>query len=386
MNQASVELVSADIPGLLRDITQAGVILSHVNNPDPLTVRVMLPVNDLPKLRNLAHKNGASVRILSQRGASQILALCRRRWLFLISLLFLLTLSAWLPTRVLFLQVDGNLTVPPSKIIEAAEHCGIRFGASRKAVRSEAMKNKLLEALPELRWAGINTKGCTAVISVSERSVASETQNQVTSLVAVRDGVIDTCSVTAGSLLCKPGQAVKAGDILVSGYTDCGLSVKAQRAKGEVYAQTLRRLTVIAPKITAQKGEKTATRQKYGLLIGKKRINFVKDSGIYGATCDKMYAEFYLSLPGGFQLPIGIFREDYCQRTLEPCYLQSEDQLQKAAREYLLSTMISGKILNESVEVQGLTLRGSYLCSEMIARERNEELMQSYGKNSGADR
>ena len=85
-------------------------------------------------------------------------------------------------------------------------------------------------------------------------------------------------------------------------------------------------------------------------------------------------------------MPIGIFREDYFQRTLEPGYLQSEDQLQKAAREYLLSTMISGKIFNESVEVQGLTLRGSYLCSEMIARERNEELIQSYGKNSGADR
>ena len=99
-----------------------------------------------------------------------------------------------------------------------------------------------------------------------------------------------------------------------------------------------------------------------------------------------MYAEYYLSLPGGFRLPIGIFREVYTARTLEPSLLPTEEQLQATAREYLLSTMISGKVLIESTEIQGATLRGSYLCSEMIARERNEELMQSYGKNSGEDR
>ena len=386
MNQTRVELVAADIPALLGSLTRAGVILSQVNNLDPLTVRFTLPDQELPKVRRIVSKTGASLRILSQRGIGQIIAWGRRRWLFLAALAFLFILSAWLPTRVLFLQVDGNQMIPSNKILEAAEQCGIRFGASRKAVRSEAMKNQLLEALPELRWAGINTKGCAALISVSERAVASETQAQVTSLVAVRDGVVEACSATAGSLLCKPGQAVKAGDILVSGYTDCGLSVKAQRAKGEVYAQTLRQISVIAPQITAQKGEKTASHQKYGLLIGKKRINFVKDSGIYGATCDKMYAEYYLSLPGGFRLPIGIFREVYSARTLEPGLLPSEDQLQATAREYLLSTMISGKVLAESIEIKELTLHGSYLCSEMIARERNEELMQSYGKNSGEDR
>ena len=384
MNIAIVEIVAADIPGLLREFTRAGIILSHISNLDPLTVRAALPENELSKIRQIANKNGASFRILKQSGVGQIMVWCRRRWVFLLGFFFLVALSTWLPTRILFIQAEGNLTVPANRILEAAEQCGIRFGATRKEVRSEAMKNKLLAALPELRWAGINTKGCTAVISVSERGAAdSETKNQVTSLVAVRDGVIEFCSVNAGSLLCKQGQAVKAGDILVSGYTDCGFSLKAQRAKGEVYAQTLRQITVIAPQITAKKGETTATYQKYGLLIGKKRINFLKDSGIYGATCDKMYAEYYMSLPGGFRLPIGIYREIYTLRTLEPTLSSLDDQLQVTAREYLLSTMISGKILNETVEIleldNAVTLSGSYLCSEMIARERNEELMQSYG-------
>lgn len=33
------------------------------------------------------------------------------------------------------------------------------------------MKNALLSAIPELQWAGVNTYGCRAVISVRERTL-----------------------------------------------------------------------------------------------------------------------------------------------------------------------------------------------------------------------
>ena len=81
-----------------------------------------------------------------------------------IGLCLLLLLVCILPTRVLFMRVEGNESIPENLILEAAEDCGIRFGASRSAVRSEKVKNGILSRISELQWVGVNTKGCIAVI------------------------------------------------------------------------------------------------------------------------------------------------------------------------------------------------------------------------------
>ena len=67
----------------------------------------------------------------------------------------------------------------------------------------------------------------------------------VGSIVASRDGVITSITTTKGTPLCKAGQAVKAGQILISGYTDCGISIRADPAEGEVFAETYREMMTL---------------------------------------------------------------------------------------------------------------------------------------------
>ena len=49
--------------------------------------------------------------------------------------------------------------------------------------------------------------------------------------------------------------------------------------------------------------------------------------------------------------------------------------------------MVSGSVLDfdvsEEVADQVYQLHGNFLCNEMIARERNEEIIEEYGKNNG---
>jgi sporulation protein YqfD len=152
--------------------------------------------------------------------------------------MFLLTI--FLPTRVLFIHVEGNSTVEERRILEAAQECGIRFGASRRQVRSEKMKNRLLEKVPELKWAGVNTSGCTAVISVREQPVQEQRTGYtgISSIVAACDGRITSCTVTKGNGLCAPGQVVQKGQLLISGYLDCGICIRVTGAEGEIFAET----------------------------------------------------------------------------------------------------------------------------------------------------
>ena len=51
------------------------------------------------------------------------------------------------------------------------------------------------------------------------------------------------------SALCAPGQAVSKGQVLISGYTDCGLCVLSQRAQGEVMAYTGRSFSALMPSV-----------------------------------------------------------------------------------------------------------------------------------------
>jgi hypothetical protein len=247
-----------------------------------------------------------------------------------------------------------------------------------------------LEALPQLQWAGINTNGCVATITVRERQEPEKPQVKtgVSSIVAACDGVVLSCTATKGNLVCKPGQAVKAGQTLISGYTDCGLSLRATQATGEIYARTQRKLSAVCLSTCTKKEVQTRIVKKYSLIVGKKRINLSKDSGILDTSCDKMYVEDFITLPGGFQLPVSIVTETWI---IYECVdiTQEEDalikQLSDFARSQLKKSMIAGEILSANEETLAANgyyrLEGQYACREMIGRVQEEEIIAPYGKH-----
>jgi len=384
-----IEMKCADPSYALTQMQQRGITLNSVQYVDEFTVSFSVSRMQIHAVRALAQKRGFELRLADRNGLYWMLIGLLQRPVLLLGLAGLFFLGIFLPTRVLFIQVEGNRAVPSRLIIEAAADCGITFGASRREVRSERMKNALLEKLPQLQWAGINTSGCTAVISVKERQLQQNPQPLlgVASIVACRDGMITTVTTTRGNPLCKPGQAVKAGQTLISGYTDCGLTIQAVRAEGEIYAETERNLTVITPVQYAQRQQIGSAERKYALIIGKKRINLYFGSGISCVSCVKMYTESYLTLPGGFQLPLAIATETQingqCDAASTPVI--TESHLLAAAQRYLTDQMVAGQILHADtsfLEEDGLiVVYGRYACLEMIGQIREEEIVKPNGTN-----
>ena len=384
------ELTGADLERSLGLIAENGYQLYRIKLVDEFTCRFHLRRSDYKKICNLVQKAGDSVKIVGRFGAYWTVERLKRRPVLLTVLVMLLSLALILPSRICFVQVEGNSSIPARLIIQRASECGICFGASRREVRSEKMKNALLSAIPELQWAGVNTKGCVAVISVREKTAAAskEAEAAVSRIVAGRDAVIVSCTVERGNMVCRVGQAVKTGDLLISGYTDCGIAIRASRAEGEIYGQTSRVISAVTPSDYTIQTEETCSQRKIALIIGKKRINFYKDSGILGTTCDKMSTVNYLTLPGGFVLPIGLVREKWIWYETENC-ASAEDREEKIltdfAEAYLDQQMLAGRILDQEHELTGgdgvLRLRSSYACIEMIGREQNEEILVDYGKS-----
>lgn len=380
-----LRVTGADVVNTVTKITQSDISILSMEQKDSFTLTFFVKRSDLTNTVKIIHKRGDDCAVIKESRIHQILQRNNHRPLFLGSIVMLLFLSIWLPSRILFIKVEGNEVVPTNQIIEAAQRAGIQFGSSRKEIRSERFKNALLEAIPELQWLGVNTKGCVATISVREKGnvETNEQSHCVSSIVSTQDGVIVSLTVQQGTPLCQVGQGVTAGQTLVSGYTDCGKSILACSAEAEILAMTRHQLTVISPAVTLQRAECISESCKYSVRIGKKQIKLYNDSGIYNTTCVKMYEEYYMTLPGGLILPIALIVERQYMYETATFRVEEADWLVEAGTDYLENVMVGGQIILSDTTVtsdsQILCLVGSYDCVELIGESKNEEILGNYG-------
>ena len=246
---AYIKVTSAYPAGALQKIQDNGICIYDVTAPDTFTIRFYTRRKDIRAITRICEKRGDRIDIEGWTGYIFYIFRLIKRPVFLAGLLCWFFLALWLPTKILFVTVSGADSLSESFILECAAECGIRMGATGKEVRSEQVKNALLSKIPALRWAGVNTSGCVATISVSERSEedTSTPQISITDIVSCQDAIVSEITVYAGTALCKPGQAVKKGQALISCCRDNGQILEFSGARGEVYGKTNRQIKAITP-------------------------------------------------------------------------------------------------------------------------------------------
>jgi len=161
-----LKITVADPSMLLSELHQMRIPMEQVLVPDELTLQVCIRRQDYRAVIAFAEKRGGECKTAGKYGLFWDLVGITKRPMLLIGMGIILALTFFLPTRLLFYRVEGNHTVPARQIIAFAAENGLEFGAIRREIRSEKIKNALLKAIPELEWVGINTAGCVATISV----------------------------------------------------------------------------------------------------------------------------------------------------------------------------------------------------------------------------
>lgn len=385
-----VRVTSGDIAGLLRDAPDRGVLLYDVVRKDHLTAIFTIEGTQYRIIEGMCKKRGDKCELLEMWGIVTLLSAVLKQWVLIIGILILLFLSILLPRYALFFEISGNQSIPDNQIYYALSSCGIQFGSSRRSIRSEQIKNSLIEQIPELDWVGITTNGCVVNIQVRERETdkKAETKNGIRSIVAAADGTIVSVTATKGVIQCKPGQVVKKGELLISGYEDCGILIRGLQAEGEVFAKTFRSEIMKSPSATAIRTKSVRIKRNYSLQIGKKLINFNNSSGISPTGCVKIEKIDYLTLPGGFQLPIALIREDITSYRIETNSDTTDaySWLPNAMIQYVNNQMIAGTIEQHQFTMKPANdhcvLYGNFYCTEEIGKTKIEEILKIYGQNN----
>lgn len=371
------ELRGASPEWALERLSNARVAFLRVQRIDDFTIALLILRKDVLKAEAAARKAMCELAVVREMGFGKTFGGLWRRRLFALGLLLCAAGAFVIPKFVFFYDVVGNETVPDAEILRALHSLGVGFGTYGPDIQPQALKNKMLLLVPELQWFTVQQSGMCAHVVVRERSekLAVEERRAPMNVVAAKDGVLTSVSSLEGNCLCAPGQAVTEGQVLISAYTDLEFTTRVSAALGEIYAETLTHKQVVCPDTALFKQPNGKTARRISLLVGEKRWNIFANGGNLEGKCDKITKTHMLTLPGGFEIPVGLEITEFSGYDLVKKPLPEETaqaillkQLERGVRQ----DMIAGEILDEALDLtrqnDRYELHASVRCEEMIAR------------------
>lgn len=371
-----VRVTGASVERFLNLLSRLQIEFWDIERRDELHIELSMCRKEKKRLKDIALRSFCSTEILSERGIGLLLGPLRKRPVLVLGIALVIGLSFFLQSFVWVISVEGEGTLHKEVILRELERLDIRFGSRAASIDPQLTKMQMLNAVPELSWLSVNRSGGKLTVLFTERFPEPKERlpYETGSIVASRDGIITDYSIFEGMRLCKRGDAVKEGQILVSGYEDYGLYLRAVCAEAEIYARTWHAGTVVTP---ANLNEKRYTGRQWTqttILVGRKRINLCGNSGIFTDSCDKMISVKKLAV-AEYEFPVSIETATYREYALVPRELQEDDALELLRNGWLRlvrSQMVAGTVekTDERILLDGglYILHAQSACNEMIAR------------------
>ena len=337
--------VRAEVSGaapqrLLNAMSEADMPFWDAVPQDAFTIRLGLYSRDLRDAKALATRCQCELKLLRESGAPVVKRRLRRRVALLVTAVSCFALLAASSLFAWDIRVEGNEQVSTGEILRALARCGVEPGAFWPGWSSDEIRNSVILDIPELAWLGVSVDSSRAVIRVRERTEAPELVNSegMGSVTARTTGIIDSMRVYQGAPLVAVGDAVVAGETLVSGEMPSEVGdTRYVRASAEIRARTWYEMSASAP-LEYSGLEQSDSRTRWALVIGDKRINFYLGSSQTPAGCGKIITEYPLAWEGVFTLPVTLVRE----QTLEydsAAAAEDEEELSGRLEAVLRSTL-----------------------------------------------
>ncbi|MBR3960750.1 MAG: sporulation protein YqfD, partial [Clostridia bacterium] len=178
-------------------------------------IKFCVSVKDFLRLREVKGKLSFKVKILKKCGLPFVVKKRVKRIGVVLGIaLFFITLQ-FLSNYIWTVRVEGNAVIAKEEIVACCEKIGVRSGMRRSEVDSGYLRERLLLECDELAWCSFNVEDSRLTVNVTE--ISSPSNLQPSNIVSDFDGVITEIFVESGTALVKKSDAVRKGDVLISG-------------------------------------------------------------------------------------------------------------------------------------------------------------------------
>ena len=257
-----IEIKGRGLERFLNLLLHSGIEIWRVRRVGASSVTACMDVAGFYALHKLAHGQNVRVRILEKHGLIMRLSRMRFRKVLLYGWVVILALLIAASRRIWFIEVEGCDVIQPADVLNVLDALDVRVGAHRTAVPTYRLGSAIMASDSRIAWAGAKLDGVTLHVSLTEAEpIPDFTLNPGThaSIFAKKDGVITGVTVYDGKALVHAGDAVIAGQELITGILrNDELNTLLTQARGEVIATVLYRFvgeagpTVVQPVQTGQ--------------------------------------------------------------------------------------------------------------------------------------
>ena len=334
-------------------------------------------VDGYRRMRPLARKAGAVTRVKERHGLPFLLRRYRRRIGVAAGAALFIAFFAVTQQFVWVVEVQGNERVDSQVLLQALEELGVRRGVLKSGLDAREIQLEVQLKVDDLSWAALNIRGTTATLLVRERTVPPQRIDTKVpaNVVAARDGQIVSMAVTDGRAAVQKGDAVREGEILVSGVFEdrWGLN-HLLRANAKVIARVPESLAVEVPLTQSRAVPSGRVVKRRYLELPGVRLPLFLYSGLDGEyKVEKVTRPPVLF---GVEMPFPVTRETYIFYETEEERISAETALRIAERQLAAKergAWASGTVVKREVSAKTeggrVVLTGEYLVEMDIARQ-----------------
>ncbi len=315
------------------------------------------------RLRRLCAREGIEMVLSQPRGLPAFLFGLRRRAGLLAGSAVAICLLV-LSSRFLWdIEITGNTQMTKEEIRSVLADCSFSVGSYLPDVKIRELENRVLLAAPDIAWIAINLQGTVAEVQVIERETSEPTDTtKPANMIAAADGQIEFLQLYRGNAVVTVGQAVKKGELLISGIYDSATEgFRFTRAAGEVLARTEHTYRIEIPLTYEEKAYGEREYRSVSLHFFDFSSEFFKKTGNQSDTCDIIKNEIEFGWFGTRPVPLSLsvlYAEPYTMQTrtrseeeaVELAYAELERELTElSARAELLQKEVRTEITADAV-------------------------------------
>ncbi len=338
-----------------------------------------LSVSDYKKIIHIKKDLKANIKfkLKGKFGLPFLWAKLIKRPAILLGIALILVMNFTLSNFIWNIDVNGLDGANKQEIIAVCNELGVRAGTLKSSIDQHNLPQQIALKTPNVAWISVNIEGTKVTINLTNDSgYVPEEKPEPSNLVAACDGVVKSAEIIGGKRQFNLGQAVRKGDILVSGILENETLTKYVKSSGTIIAETHRTFSVkVSKKHTVYKQNFKPVRKRVIMFFWAEMPMYL--SGI------KDYESSYLQTKNlklfGQELPIGVTERVFFTAVKNELTLSKEEceniavlNVSNTIRNLKINSVISFSVESKEHENYFLVTVKT-VCLEDIAAEQKIE-------------
>ncbi len=247
----NIEVSGKNLERVVNRATSEGIPLTNAYRVSGRAIIADVAMKDLKRLRIAVRGCGCRIRIKSKHGLPKMGFAARRNALICVCAALALLVLAAASTRVWRIDVSG-IGADDVSVLRVLESSGITIGSAKNDIHPADVSKLIIDGDPSVAHANVTLSGVVLSVEVTlSKGVDVEAEDtRPASIYADRDCVITSVSVIRGVAMVRVGDAVRKGQLLISGDLSQIKEGYVVHAEGEITGVALYRVTGDANMVT----------------------------------------------------------------------------------------------------------------------------------------